>query len=33
MNYNKKRTIMVRAVAIVCAVLIFGSIFLSAVVR
>lgn len=27
MNYNKRKTIMVRAVAIVCAVLIFGSVF------
>lgn len=32
MNYNKKKTLFVRIVAIVCAVLIVGSVILSAVV-
>ena len=31
MNYNKKRSLFVRIVAIVCAVLIVGSVLLSAV--
>lgn len=31
MNYNKKRTLMVRVVAVVCAVLIFGSVFATVV--
>lgn len=31
MNYNKKRTLFVRIVAIVCAVLIAGSVVLSAI--
>lgn len=31
MNYNKKRTLFVRIVAIICALLIVGSVVLSAV--